>query len=97
MGIIGCLSLAYFFLSNLVRCIQRPFTGYRILLLASFTGFLVINLGTMPLWQIEGMVLFATLNALTWELNLTRPESVANHSAERDIPVLRRRAQVRGT
>ncbi|HVK99623.1 MAG TPA: O-antigen ligase family protein [Dongiaceae bacterium] len=72
LGLIGCLIIAYFFLRNMVRCFSGPLTTYSLLLFMCFLGFLVMNLGTMPLWQIEGMILFAVLNALAWELKLTQ-------------------------
>lgn len=70
LGLLGTLLLAYFFLAGLRRSLTSPYTTYSILLFLGLLGFLVMNLGTMPLWQIEGMILFAILNALTWERSL---------------------------
>ncbi len=70
LGVFGCLGIAYFFLRSLIRCLASDMTVYAVLLALSLVGFLIMNLGTMPLWQIEGMILFAVLNALVWELGL---------------------------
>lgn len=70
LGVLGCLGIGYFFVRSIVRCLQAPLTAYVFLLVLSLVGFLIMNLGTMPLWQIEGMILFAILNALVWELGL---------------------------
>lgn len=70
LGIIGCGALIYFFLGNMARCFSGTLTTYSAMLFLCFFGFLVMNLGTMPLWQVEGMSLFAILCALAWELKL---------------------------
>ena len=72
LGLLGATCIAYFFLHNMARCFSGPLTTYSLLLFLCFLGFLVMNLGTMPLWQVEGMILFAILNALAWELKLTQ-------------------------
>lgn len=75
VGLLGTVVLAYFFLASLQRALAGPLTTYSVLLFLGLLGFLVMNLGTMPLWQIEGMILFAALNALTWERALACQQS----------------------
>lgn len=88
LGLLGCSVIAYFFLRNMARCFSGPLTTYSLLLFLSFLGFLVMNLGTMPLWQVEGMILFAILNALAWELNLTVMVPAATTTGpDRQVPL----------
>lgn len=70
LGMLGCGVLVYFFLSNMVRCFSGTLTTYSAMLFLCFLGFLIMNMGTMPLWQVEGVILFAILCALSWELKL---------------------------
>ncbi|NPU92403.1 MAG: O-antigen ligase domain-containing protein [Gammaproteobacteria bacterium] len=89
LGLLGCSVIAYFFLRNMARCFNGPLTTYSLLLFLCFLGFLVMNLGTMPLWQVEGMILFAILNALAWELNLTGTvPAPAATGPDHQVPVL---------
>jgi hypothetical protein len=71
LGMLGFIGLAVVFIRTLLLCLSGPLTTYSAQLFLSFLGFTVMNLGTMPLWQIEGMVLFAVLTAFAWELKLT--------------------------
>lgn len=75
LGLLGVGLLGYFFIVTLVRTFSGPLTTYSVVLFLSQAGFLVMNLGTMPLWQIEGMILFAVLTTLVWERNLRAPQS----------------------
>lgn len=70
LGIFGVGLLGYFFIITLARTLSGPLTTYSIVLFLAQVGFLVMNLGTMPLWQIEGMILFAIVTALVWERTL---------------------------
>lgn len=79
LGLLGCATIAYFFLTNLARCFSGRLTTYSALLALCFFGFLVMNLGTMPLWQVEGMTLFAILCALAWELTLVATLAVGTN------------------
>lgn len=89
LGLLGCIGLGYFFLRNMLYCLSGPLTAYGLLLFLGFFGFLVINLGTMPLWQIEGMVMFAILNALAWEFKLgSAVGTLPQTSRAEDAPVL---------
>jgi hypothetical protein len=84
LGILGCVGIAYIFLRTLLLCLSGPLTTYSAQLLLCFLGFVIMNLGTMPLWQIEGVVLFATLSALAWELKLTSTIKTAMDPAGTD-------------
>lgn len=88
LGVLGCTAIAYFFLRNMLLCFSGPLTAYSMQLVLCFLGFLVMNMGTMPLWQIEGMILFAVLCALAWELKLTTSMKTGVTAVGADIPKL---------
>lgn len=71
LGLLGCIGIAYIFLRYMLLCFGGSLTTYSAQLFLCFISFVILNLGTMPLWQIEGMILFAILSALIWELKLT--------------------------
>jgi hypothetical protein len=70
LGMLGCFAIVLVFVRPMLLCLGGPLTTYSAQLLLCFAGFVVMNLGTMPLWQIEGMILFAVLSSLAWELKL---------------------------
>lgn len=71
LGLAGVLLLGFSFWRGLRLSCNGRLTPYSFLLGMCFLGFFTANLGTMPLWQIEGMILFAVLNALAWQRQLT--------------------------
>jgi len=89
LGILGALALAYLFLRNMGRCWSSPLTIFGLFLFLAFGAFLVMNLGTMPLWQIEGVALFAMLNAFAWTLHwepvLQAPVAATEEPADQDV------------
>jgi hypothetical protein len=64
-GIIGVSLLVLWLLKNLYSALLfgRDF-AWRVF--AAQLGFLLIGMATMPLWMIEGMILYAILLAVTW-------------------------------
>lgn len=74
LGLLGCIGIAYVFLRYMLLCFGGAVTTYSALLFLCFISFLIMNLGTMPLWQIEGMILFGILSALAWEPKLARAQ-----------------------
>lgn len=88
LGLLGCIGIVYIFLRTMLLCLSGPMTTYSAQLLLCFVGFLVMNLGTMPLWQIEGMILFAVLSALAWELKLATSTNTMEDAEEAETPVL---------
>jgi len=85
LGMLGFLSLAFIFTRTLLLCLSGPLTTYSAQLFLGFSGFIVMNMGTMPLWQIEGMILFAVLSAFAWELKLKTSMKTVVDPAETDI------------
>lgn len=64
-GLLGLSFLALLFLSVMGLIVRRIRLPYVRVALASYFGFVVLNLATMPLWQIEGLLLFSFVLSLT--------------------------------
>lgn len=65
LGIIG-LGIFSILIVNLYRKIlQIRESGIYLPLCGVYTAFLVLNLGTMPLWQLEGIILFSLIIAIS--------------------------------
>lgn len=64
LGVFGLATFVWLLAANLVRAF---FTGTaKVVLLSCHIGFVVLNLATMPIWTIEGDILYALLLAQTW-------------------------------
>ena len=75
LGIIG-LGIFCFLIFNVYRRIlQIRKSDISLLLCGVYTAFLVLNLGTCPLWQLEGIILFSLIIATT-EYYVIRTNSV---------------------
>lgn len=64
LGVGGVLATLFMWLSMLVIAIVAK-AGPRLELLAAHASFVILNMATMPLWQIEGMILYAVLCGYT--------------------------------
>jgi len=84
-GAVGLLLLIVFLVGNLLLVFKVPDVGIMLRLAAAQTGFIILNLATMPLWSTEGMTIYALLLAPCWALQLARP-------ARRSVPDSLRRA-----
>ncbi|MEM7567611.1 MAG: O-antigen ligase domain-containing protein [Pseudomonadota bacterium] len=62
-GLLGLLALLTFMGAMLVTSLAVEDSQVRYRLLAMHVGFFVLNQATMPLWQIEGVILYAILCA----------------------------------
>ena len=84
LGLVGLLILCIFlFVQLMTAAMVRPVSlAWR--LTAAQLGFLVANLATMPLWLVEGLILFAVLCALSWAKAGER-QSVTAARAKRPI------------
>jgi len=65
-GLLGLGCLMLFFATQLMIAARATPPALALRLMATFAGFLIANLATMPLWLIEGLILLATLCALSW-------------------------------
>jgi hypothetical protein len=64
LGMFGLAAFVWLLLVNMLRAI---YTGSaKIILVSCHVGFFVLNLATMPIWAIEGDILYAFLLAQTW-------------------------------
>lgn len=75
----GALGLALFvvFLASGIATAARSSGISRIGLLCCHVGFVLLSLGTMPMWLVEGGILYALLLARTWYANLEWTEARA--------------------
>ena len=76
-GVVGLAILLFVFFTVLLRLLKislhpNGYTAFSIL-----SGFIVLNLATMPLWQIEGMLLFSVLIAVS--IYESVPKTVKTH------------------
>ena len=62
-GVVGLSLFILLCLSIVLQAISVSDQGLRKLLLLSFIGFLTMNMATMPLWNIEGLIFFSLIGA----------------------------------
>ncbi len=60
-GAIGLVLFLYAVGHFLIQALRAPDRHYAWMLCASMVGFLIMNLATMPLWNIEGLIVYAIL------------------------------------
>jgi hypothetical protein len=61
-GYLGLGAFLLFWISNIVFGLRIREAEPRLLVFAAYAGFTILNLATMPVWQIEGLIFFAILN-----------------------------------
>jgi O-antigen ligase len=71
IGALGLISLIFLF-ALCFRLAFRTARDRRVLIVSAHTGFLLLNLATMPLWMIEGNVLLAFTLAYTMHKQTVR-------------------------
>jgi hypothetical protein len=81
LGVFGLAAFTWVLIANFLIAVEAHRNG-RLVLLSCHIGFLVLNLATMPMWTLEGDILYALILAQTWYLHAFR--TVAN---ERLSPV----------
>jgi hypothetical protein len=70
-GVFGVAALLWLMLSNFLTALRM--NGEEKLVLTScHVGFFVLNLATMPIWTLEGAILYALLLSQTWYLDSVR-------------------------
>ena len=60
-GLVGLLAFLFAVLSLLKHAFRNKDKQFSLMLCSSMVGFLIMNFATMPLWNIEGLILFAIL------------------------------------
>ncbi len=71
-GALGVIALAYFWASMVVAA-WRVRQGSRVKLLAAHLSFILLSMSTMPLWMIEGNILYGIICGFTLHLMRRRP------------------------
>jgi hypothetical protein len=66
-GLFGLAAFSWILIANFVIAAQTG-SGGKLVLLSCHIGFVVLNLATMPIWTLEGDILYALLLAQTWYL-----------------------------
>jgi hypothetical protein len=72
IGIFGTAAFIWILAANLSLA-GRIRGDARLVLIACHIGFIILNLATMPIWTLEGDLLYALLLAQTWYLASLRP------------------------
>ncbi len=65
LGLLGAAAFVWLLAANLMAAVRLS-DRRRFVLIACHVGFFVLNLATMPMWAIEGDILYALLLAQTW-------------------------------
>ncbi|AFS37010.1 hypothetical protein MASE_07395 [Alteromonas macleodii ATCC 27126] len=65
-GLLGLLSFLLLCVSIVFQTLTLSDSGLKKLLLLSFFGFMAMNMATMPLWNIEGLIFFSLMGALVF-------------------------------
>lgn len=63
-GAIGLAAFLFYWGVNISGCLAARDGGTRAVLLAAYLGFTTMNLATMPMWQIEGLIFLGLLNGM---------------------------------
>ena len=71
-GFAGLLSFLLILLKPVLQLIKVNTSSTRNRLLSCHIGFIVLNMATMPLWLIEGIILYGLLSGYTWFFLLKR-------------------------
>lgn len=64
-GLFGLSVLFYIFILNLIACF-KSIPEFRSTLVLGLIGFIILNQMTMPLWNIEGIILYSILVSFSW-------------------------------
>jgi hypothetical protein len=71
LGIFGLAAFMWILISNFLTAIRTRTDG-KLVLTSCHVGFVVLNLATMPIWTLEGAMLYALLLSQTWYLQSLR-------------------------
>jgi hypothetical protein len=71
LGVFGLAAFVWLLISNFLTAL-RTRGDERLVLTSCHIGFFVLNLATMPIWTLEGAILYALLLSQTWYLQSIR-------------------------
>jgi len=77
LGILGFVAFVWILAANCLAAAQAR--EGKVVVLACHIGFVVLNLATMPIWTLEGDILYALLLAHTWYLAPRVPVPAARY------------------
>lgn len=78
-GALGLTLFLTFLVSGFLTAVRSSGIN-RLVLICCHAGFVLLSLGTMPMWLVDGGILYALLMARTWYANLAREETCAQTS-----------------
>lgn len=87
-GLIGVVVVSYMVFYNLRLATHLPDRRLAWILSACLGGFVLLNLATMPLWNIEGLNIFGFLLGYTWHAAGLRQNPAPTLSAARPLAVI---------
>jgi len=96
-GLAGTALIILIWLAMIVRAFRIEDWALRGQLVCTHIGFILLNMATMPFWQIEGLILYALLCGYTYSASMTRglaqvPIQVERRHPAIANPYIRRRA-----
>lgn len=71
-GLVGAILIVVVWLGMLIRTMRIPDWPIRGQLVCAHLGFILLNMATMPFWQIEGLIFYGILCGYTVSLSPTR-------------------------
>lgn len=74
-GLLGALALSSIMILFATWCMLIKDRRARYYLISCHLSFFILNMGTMPLWNIEGLILYAVIVALTLRATIELPAS----------------------
>jgi len=81
LGIIGLATIIAIQLGLLVQALSIPDRDRAAMAAACLSGFLLSNLATLSMWQLEGLVNFAVMAAFIWRYQATNPVPLPGSAA----------------
>lgn len=96
-GLVGTALIVLVWLAMIVRAFRIEDWALRGQLVCTHIGFILLNMATMPFWQIEGLILYALLCGYTYSASMTRglarvPIQAKRRHSTIANPYIRRRA-----
>lgn len=78
-GLIGLLLTLYLLAYNLILSCKIQDFSLRVILISCHIGFFLLNLSTMPLWQIEGLIVYGIIVGFTWAYCGKKHQPIMQH------------------
>ncbi len=87
-GLAGTVLIVMIWLAMIVRAFRIPDWTLRGQLVCTHIGFVLLNMATMPFWQIEGLILYALLCGYTYSASTAKAVAPAPIQLQRRRPAV---------